>query len=484
MSSLKKLAGETVIYGIGGILPRVVNFLLVASYLTFYLRDEEYGIHGILYSFSTLALVLFTLRMETTFFRFGSDKDVDRNYIFNATLTLVLISSIALTALMIIFNKSLASILSRPEDFRFVIYFAIILFLDAISAIPFGRLRLDSRPIKFAAIKVLNSVITALLVVFSFNILPHVDFLSGYYNPAYVLDYIFLANMVGSLFIVLALGKELSIFRLVFDKVLIRKMLVYAWPLIIVGVAGSINQFSDRFIISYLSPGNGEEQNLRAAGLFTGAIKIAVIMNLFVTAFNYAVEPFFFKNRDKSSREKVYGSIALTFTICATGIFMFVMFYLDILKFMISSAYHEALYIVPVALLANLFLGLYYNFSIWYKISNKTIYGALIASVGAVIFLTASYFLIQKFDLIGANIASLICFISMCVLAYLLGQKYYPIQYPIGKMLAYLIVGVSIYYAVDFLDLSNLMKMIVGSICIASYLAVAYKLDVRKLLSV
>ncbi len=480
MSSIKKLAGETVIYGIGGILPRVVNFLLVASYLTFHLEDEKYGIHAILYSYSTLALVLFTLRMETTFFRFGSDKGVDRNYIFNASLSLVLISSVILAGLMLIFNESLAAVLSRPEDYRFVIYFAIILFLDAIAAIPFGRLRLDNRPIKFTTIKVLNSVITACLIVFCFNILPNIDAWSGYYNESYVLDYVFVANIIGSAFIVLALTKELSIFRPVFDRDLIKKMMRYAWPLIIVGIAGSINQFSDRFIISYLSPGNGEEQNLKAAGLFTGAIKIAVIMNLFVTAFNYAVEPFFFKNRDATSREKIYGSIALTFTICATGIFMFVMFYLDILKFMISSDFHEALYVVPVALLANLFLGLYYNFSIWYKISNKTIYGAIIASLGSVIFLLASFYFIQKYDLIGANIASLICFVFMCALAYLLGQKHYPIHYPIGKMMLYLVVGVGIYFLVDVLNLSSMYKILIGTLALLAYLGVAYRLDVRK----
>ena len=481
MSSIKKLAGETVIYGVGGILPRLVNFLLVASYLTFVLKSGNYGIHAILYSFVTLALVFFTLRMETTFFKFASDKDQDSKHVFNATLSLVLISSVTFGALMLVFNKQIAGLLSTPEDYRYVLYFAGILFLDAISAIPFGKLRLESRPIKFASIKVINSLITAGLVVFSFEILPNVSFLEAYYDPRFVLDYIFIANLIGSIFIVLMLAKEYFGYKFVVDKALTKKMLMYAWPLIIVGIAGSINQFSDRIIISYLE-GDGVSKNFDAAGLFTAAIKIAVIMNLFVTAFNYAVEPFFFKNRNVKARESIYGSIALTFTVCATAIFMLVMFFIDFFKLMISEDYHEGLYIVPIALLANLFLGLYYNFSIWYKISNKTIYGALIATCGTAVFLTASFLLIQKHGMIGASIASLVCFSVMCVLAYFLGQKHYPISYPIGKILLYLVLGVSMYFVSDFLIENSTIKMIVGAVLIFTYLGLAYFIDIRKLL--
>ena len=485
-NSVKKLAGETVIYGLGAVLPKVVNFLLIASYLTFQINTESYGIHGLMYSFITLALVVFTLRMETTFFKFASDVSYDAKDVYNTALSIVLLSSTVLLVIIIAFRVQIAAALSRPEDFRYVIYFGFILFLDAIAAVPFAKLRQDNRPILFSTIKILNSLLTVGLVVFCFNILPHIKFLSFLYDEKYFLDYTFLANLVGSLFIVIMLSKELISYKWSWNRALVNKMFKYSWPLIIVGIAGSINQFSDRIFISYLTKVVGsDEQNFVNAGLFTGAIKIAVIMNLFVTAFNYAAEPFFFKNASKASRDKLYGIIALAFTICGSLIFMGVCFYIDILKYMVDRSYHDVLYIVPVALLANLFLGLYYNFSIWYKLSGKTIFGALIAIIGSIIFISLNFILIPipSIGLMGANFASLSCFMVMCLLAYLLGKKYYPIHYPIVRMSIYLSSSVLLYYLVDVLGFQGLTKIIVGSGIMIIYAVVAYIMDLRALLS-
>ena len=478
-SYLKKLAGETVIYGIGAVLPKVVNFLLVASYLTFQIDEDKYGIHGIMYSFVTLALVFFTLRMETTFFKFSSDASYEPKKVFNNAVTVVLGSAGLLMTLMLVFRSSISSALTRPEDSRFVVYFAVILFLDALSSVPFAQLRMTNRPVKFSAIRIVNSLITVGLIVFCFNILPHVSALHWMYDEGYFLDYTFLANLVGSFFVVLMLYKELSAYRFSWDKELVKKMFAFAWPLIIVGVAGSINQFSDRIFVSYLTESLDGDQNFFNAGVFTGAIKIAVIMNLFVTAFNYAAEPFFFKNTSKEARTKIYGQVALAFTICGMMIFLFVTGFLDILKFMIDEKYHKVLFVVPIALLANLFLGLYYNFSIWYKISGKTIFGALIATIGSIIFISLNFFLIPRIGMVGANVASLICFGAMTTIAYLLGQKYYPISYPIGKILLYLIFGVAFYYGVEILDVEGFSKIILSSIAIVAFGLIAYLLDFR-----
>jgi O-antigen/teichoic acid export membrane protein len=206
-SYLKKLAGETVIYGIGAVLPKVVNFLLVASYLTFQIDEDKYGIHGIMYSFVTLALVFFTLRMETTFFKFSSDASYEPKKVFNIAVTVVLGSAGLLMTLMLLFRSSISSALTRPEDSRFVVYFAVILFLDALSSVPFAQLRMTNRPVKFSAIRIVNSLITVGLIVFCFNILPHVSALHWMYDEVYFLDYTFLANLVGSFFVVLMLYK-------------------------------------------------------------------------------------------------------------------------------------------------------------------------------------------------------------------------------------------------------------------------------------
>lgn len=478
---LKKLAGETVIYGIGAVLPKVVNFLLVASYLTFQIDEGKYGIHGIMYSFVTLALVFFTLRMETTFFKFASDESYDSIKVFNSALSVVLVSSAILLSLMLVFRVSISEALTRPEDNRFVVYFGIILFLDALSSIPFAQLRMNNRPIKFSAIRIANSIITVGLIVFCFNVLPHIDSLQWMYNESLFLDYTFLANLVGSLFVVFMLFKELSVFRFDWDSALIKKMFSFAWPLIIVGVAGSINQFSDRIFVSYLTESLDGDQNFFNAGVFTGAIKIAVIMNLFVTAFNYAAEPFFFKNTSKKARAKIYGQVALAFTICGMLIFLFVTGFLDVLKYMIDERYHKVLFVVPIALLANLFLGLYYNFSIWYKLSGKTIFGALIATIGSVIFISLNFLLIPRIGMVGANIASLVCFAAMSIIAYILGQRHYPISYPVGKVLMYIVVGVVLYYGIEFSGAEGQWKILMSSLSMLVFAGLAYMVDFGKL---
>lgn len=447
------------------------------------MKSEKYGIHGILYSFVTIAIVLFTLRMETTFFKFASNKNLNSSEVYNTAMSIVIVSSTVLFTFILFFQNQIAAILTRPEDFRFVVYFAFILFLDAIVSVPFAKLRQENRPIKFSSIKIANSVLTVILTIFCFNILPHIPSLNFLYAEAYFLDYVFLANLVASFILLLMLYKEVFIFRWSWNKTLVRQMLKFAWPLIIVGVAGAINQFSDRIFVSYLTESDGQEKSLVNAGLFTAAIKIAVIMNLFVTAFNYAAEPFFFKNSSEQAREKIYGNIALAFTICGSVIFMGVMFYLDILKYMISSEYRILLpIIVPVALLANLFLGLYYNFSIWYKLSGKTIYGAIIAVCGSILFISLNFLLIPSFGFMGANFASLACFILMCVLALWLGHKYYPIYYPLVRMSLYITCSILLWLGLGYFDLKGINQIISGTILILVYISIAYHLDIKRII--
>jgi O-antigen/teichoic acid export membrane protein len=246
----------------------------------------------------------------------------------------------------------------------------------------------------------------------------------------------------------------------------------------IVGIAGAINQFADRiFIEKYLD-------SIDEAGLFTGAIRIAVLMNLFVTAFNYASEPFFFKNVSVESRKLLYGSIALAFTICGMIIFLGVLVYIDVFKFIIDSTYREALYVIPIALMANFVLGLYYNVSIWYKLSGKTIYGAIIACCGSLVFITLSYFLIPAKGIIGASYSSLACFVVMVIIAYLLGQKHYAINYPVLKIVTYILGAIGIYYFILIMNFEGYFKIIIGSLLILMYASIAYFLDFRKIRSI
>lgn len=475
MSRLKKLAGETIVYGLGAILPKLVGFLVVGSFLTYQLDSDLYGIHGILYAYVTFLLVLFTLRMETAFFKFANNKDYNPKEIYNSTLSLVLVSSVICVGLLAVFNKPVAAFTIGVENTRFIFYFLGIMFLDAVAAVPFAKLRQEGKAWKFSIIKIVNSLLTVALNLFFYKALPHIESLSSYYSMDYLVDYTFIANLLGSFLVVILLYKELGAFKFKLDPRLNKALLRFSWPLMIVGMAGAINQFADRiFIEKYLG-------SFSESGLFTGAIKIAVIMNLFITAFNYAAEPFFFRNVSDESRKSLYGSVALAFTIFGMLIFLGVLIYLDLFQYIIDSEYREALYVIPVALMANFVLGLYYNVSIWYKLSGKTIYGALIASIGTVVFITLSYFLIPSQGIIGASYSSLACFSCMVILAYFLGQKHFPIHYPVFKILAYIAFAVGLFGLLEYLDLEGLNKIIVGSFFMLFYVLTAYLLDFRKI---
>ena len=475
MSKLRKLAGETVIYGLGAILPKLVGFLLVGSFLTYQLNENLYGIHSILYAYVTLVFVVFTLRMETAFFKFANDKAYNPQQVYNNTLSLVITSALFCVVMLSLFHKQVAQATVGIENVRYIFYFIAIMLLDAIAAVPFAKLRHESRAWKFSIIKIANSLITVAFNLFLYKVLPHIPALSDYYKVDYFLDYTFIANLIGSILVVSLLYKEVISFKFTLNKKLINSLILFSWPLMIVGFAGATNQFADRiFIEKYL--GSFED-----AGLFTGAVRIAVIMNLFVTAFNYASEPFFFKNVSADARKSLYGSIALAFTICGMAIFLGVLFYIDLFQYIIDVTYREALFIIPFALMANFVLGLYYNVSIWYKLSGKTIYGALIASIGSIVFVTCSYFLIPAKGIVGASYSSLLCFISMVVIAYFIGQKHYPIKYPVSKILGYIAFALALSYVVSLLQLEGLVKISVGSLLIVFYLVVAYLLDFRKI---
>lgn len=479
MSTIKKLAGETIIYGIGAVLPRAMNFLLVASYLTFTMDRVNYGIYGILYAYVTVAMVLFTMRMETAFFKFGAKDNIQDA--FNGSMSVVTIASVTFLTIMLLFNKPISGLLTRPEDSRFIIYFGLILLFDALASVPYASLRFQNRPIKFAFIKVANSLLTIGMILFCFEVMPR--YFPSWYDKNLLLDYAFLPNVLASGLVLVMLSRELLQFRFKWDPAFWKKLLKFSWPLIIVGVAGGINQFSDRLFVAYLSEGGQEgTQNLASAGLYAGAIKIASLMSLFITAFNYTIEPFFFKNASKKDRSTVYGPIALAYTICAAALFLVIVVNIDVFQLIIGADFREGVYIVPVALMSFLVLGIYYNISIWYKLSGQTIYGAVIASLGTVVFIISNLILIPKMDMIGANYASLICFTFMCVLAYFLGQKKYPIPYPIFDILFYLILAIVLYLIYRCMQIeSNLYKTIIGNLLFVIYLFVAYVKDFKKL---
>lgn len=458
MSLIKKLAGETLLYGFSSILSRLLNYFVLAVYLTRVFTGEDtekYGIYGIMYAFAALLMVFFTYRMETTFFRFGS-KEGKLLPTFSTGSISLLVSTIALVALIWVFSEPIATeLLSRPGEGRYVRYFALIMGFDTLAVLPFARLRLENRPLLFATIKTINILVNIGVLIFFLEICPRLassdwGSITVFYDVQWNLDYVFLANLAASVLTLLIFLPQYLRMSWTFDAKLWQAMLRYGAPLIIVGVAGVINQSLDRYLLNELLPGSNE-QNLQQVGIYNACVKVAVLMNLFIQAFNYAAEPFFFRNADRSDSKRVYGQVAQAFALVGSLVFLGIMLYLDWVQYIIGEDYREGLKVVPVLLIAYFFLGLYYNFSIWYKLTDRTGIGAYISIGGAMITLTLNIILIPKIGYMGSAWAAFFTYGFMASANYIASRYYYPINYPIGKMLWYLFLAVGAYFLSLFL---------------------------------
>ncbi len=450
MSKLKQLAGETAIYGMGSILPKILNFVLVTPYLTRVLNNGDYGIHGLIYAYTALIMAVVTLRLETSFFRYATIGE-NKERAFSTAASVVSISVLLFVCLVFINAELIASYITSPEDKRFIQWFAFIIGFDALSALPFAKLRLENKAVRFSGIKIVNVLVTIIIIVFLLEVCSRIhatnpnSFLGSLYKEELLLDYVFIANLVASGIVFLLLLREYFSVEWHWDKSLIKKMIGYSWPLILVGVAAAINQVFDRVFIAELMPGTEDEKQM-SSGIYNGASKIAVMMSLFATAFNYAAEPFFFKQYSKENSNSTYASVAEAYLLASSIVFLGITLFIDLFQYLIGENFRSGIYIVPVLLIAYLFLGLYYNFSIWYKLKDKTIYGAVIAFVGALVTISLSIWLIPKIGMLGASFAVMVCFICMCFLAIVTGRSHIKIPYPFARMLGVFLLALGIYF--------------------------------------
>lgn len=459
MSFLKRLASDTAWYGLSSIVSRVIMFFILAPYLTKILANNEYGIHGIMYAFAALLLSFYTFRLETAFFRYGSARSQLEASFWTASLFILALGSI-FTLFLTIYSVEIAGFLTSSNDSRYVVFFGIIIFLDALSAIPFARLRLEHKPRKFAAIKILNIVVTVLVMLFLLEGLKRLSsngvfFLGSAYNSDLKLDYIFISNLVGSAVTFLLLLPMYFKSKLQWDSPLFKKLMAYSWPLLIVGVAGSINELTDRFFVKEWMPGAlTDKEKMAEAGTYTAAARIAVIINLFTQAYNYAAEPFFFKNREDGGSITVYARSAEAFMLVGTIGFLFLSLNLHTIKFIINENYWAGLHVTPILMISSLLLGLYYNTSIWYKLTDKTTYGALISTIGAVITLALNYLLIPIIGLTGAALTSVIAYFLMNIITILIGRAHFSIPYQYQRIAFYPFLAAVLYYAYYFISSS------------------------------
>jgi O-antigen/teichoic acid export membrane protein len=460
MNPFKKLAGQTAIYGIPSILGRFLNYLLVPLYTYGLLTQQEYGVVNLFYSYIALVMVILTYGMETAFFRF-SETEPDKNRIYSTGLISLITSSALFVAVVMIFPSAIARAIDYPDYPHYVIWFAWIMALDTLAAIPFARLRALNRPIFFAAIKSVNIAVIILLNLFFLLLCPYLyEHLKGtgwesvitlVYNPGWTIEYIFIANLAASLVTVVMLIPQVYGLKWIFDISLLKRMLTYSLPLMIAGMAGIVNETVDRILLRYLlplSPADAEAQ----VGIYSACYKIAVLIVLFIQAYRFAAEPFFFSQMKNQDARLVYARVMDFFIITVSAIFLVTLLFLDTVFIRFTGpGFRAARSVIPVLMLAKLFLGIYFNLSIWYKLTGKTLWGALITLIGAGITIVLNIILIPLpatyliHGYLGSAYATLACYTVMMVLCYLIGRKYYPIRYDLKRFFGYIGLALVLY---------------------------------------
>ena len=488
MSLIKKLAGQTAIYGLSNIFSRVLLFVVFTIYLTRKFGKIEYGIYADMYSYATVILTILVFRMDTALFRYCKKEGMEK--VFNTTFWSVVGISIVSLLLILPFDNSIANALTYNDSPHYVRWFAYFLVFDALAAPVFAKLRIENRPIRFVIYKFLNIILTAGLILFFIEFLPN-NMPDWYQNVISFLgmkrqvDFVFLTNLLASGLVLLFMIPELRALKLQFDIPLFKKMFWYVVPLVFVAIAGNINQAFAAPLQKYFL-GSDITENISNVAVYAAAAKLAILLNLFTSAFNYAAEPFFFNNADNKESLKIYGKVALGFTIVACLGALALIFYIDIIILLLGENYRSGINVVPILLFAYIFLGLYYNVSIWYKLKDKTHIGAMISFVGVFSTIVISIVLLPVIGAIASAWAALFCYIIMVVIGYVVGQKYYPVAYPVKTILIYILVTVVLAIGALFLrqlGLANVYYYFIITVILGLFSTVIYKREWKDMIS-
>lgn len=467
MKPITQLAGQTAVYGMGTIVPRLLNYLLLTPFYTRIFAEGEYGIVTELYAYVAFLLVLLTYGMETSFFRFaGSEKNKDR--VFSTALTSLFFTSLIFISFASFFAPEIAGFIRYESHPEYIIYFAFIVGIDAFTSIPFAHLRQQNRAFRFAWIKIINVSVNIFFNFFFLLFCPWFlkdnpdSFISIFYNQDIGVGYAFISNLIASVVTLILLVPDIFQVKFTYNPSLLKKMLSYGLPLLLVGLFGMINEVSDKILFKFLitvppDVVNDQEYILGQLGIYGANYRLAVLMTLFIQMFRYAAEPFFFSHAREENAKRLYATVMKYFIIFCLLIFLTVTLFLDIFKYFIGPDFRGGLHIVPIILLANLFLGIFYNLSVWYKLTDKTRLGALIAMAGAVITIALNIVLVPKYGYTGAAWAHLACYFSMVVLSFMLGRIHYRIDYDFRNIGIYFALAAGIYALSRSLDTGGAM---------------------------
>jgi O-antigen/teichoic acid export membrane protein len=456
LSSIKKLAGQTIWYGVSSIAARFL-FYLLTPYFTLKLSVSGYGDMSILYAAIPFLNVIFTYGIETAYFRFATKEEYKKDIYSTATVSIIG-STVLLTLVLILSRSSLAHLLRLDDHPEFISYSALIIAFDTLSTLPLAKLRMDQRPRKYAMVMISKIVMQILIIYFLISVCPRLaaenpnGFIATFYRPGYGVGYIIIANLCSAFFAWVLLHKEFFSFEFKFNRKVWAVMMIYSMPLIIAGFGGMINETFDRIMLSWLAPVKDITAAKDQVAIYSACYKLSILITLFIQAFRMGAEPFFFKQAEGQNPQKVYARVMKFFVITITVMFLVVSLYMDIWKYFLSTdpgklkIYWTGLKVVPILLLANMFLGIYYNLSIWYKLTHKTIAGAYITLAGALLTLVINYLFIPQFGYMACAWATFSCYFSMMVISFIWGQRDYKIPYAWKKLCAYVVIVVILYF--------------------------------------
>ena len=464
MGKLQSLLKDTAIYGLSSIFGRFLNYLLVPLYTAkMSVESGNYGIVTNVYAWTAVLLVILTFGFETTFFRFASKENANVSKVFSMSMEVIgALCSVFLLAIFC-FMPTVAGALGYEAHPEFVGMMAVVVALDALQAIPFGLLRLQKRPMKFAALKLLNIFINIALNLFVFVALPYLhsrnpEIFGRIYFPDNQAFYVFFINLVCTAGITFFLIPELRLFRPTLDKELLKEMLKYSWPLLLLGIAGILNLNADKVIYTWLVPG---EKGIQELSVYGASVKVAAIMAMLMQAFRYAYEPFVFSNSKQKDSKELYAKAMKYFIIMAMLAFLVVVFYMDILKYIINRNYWEGLKVVPIVMAAEIFMGIYFNLSFWYKLNDETYWGAIFSFIGCALLFAVNIIFVPRYGYIACAWASFTGYFAAMLLSYIIGQKRNAINYDLKCILWYtLLFGVL--YGASFMipDSNTIVKML------------------------
>ncbi len=458
--SMKRLAKDTVIYGLSSILGKFLNWCLVPIYTYKLATTGDYGVVNYLYGWTAFFQILLTYGMETGFFRYANKSEHNVKTVYSTTLSSVGTTTLLFVILGLIFSPNLSGMLTNyGVQTEFVSMLIVIVAMDAFSAIPFAYLRYLNRPIMFASIKFLFIFLNIATNLFFLIACPYLEkthpgWIDWFYRPNYGLGYIFVSNLISTFVMMLALIPQMIGFKYRFDGKLLKEMLKYSFPLLILGLAGILSQTIDKMLFPVLFP--DKETAMDQLGIYGANTKIAVVMMMFTQAFRFAYEPLVFAKSKGSDNKIMYANAMKYFIIFTLLIFLAIMFYLDLIKFIIKPTYFAGLPVVPIVMLGQLFFGVYFNLSIWYKLTDKTKWGAYFSVIVCALTVILNVALVPYYGYMGCAWASLLSNLFVTILSYYMGQKEYPVTYDLKSIFSYTALAVVLYAVYSIVDLHSI----------------------------